>query len=412
MTSYTFNFKRAELTRRTRVKLYGVTCVLLCAGFLITEMAVRFYEGKAVVSTDSVPKLMEQLPDSEISGREIGNQMLAQNVALFSRNQAPEAITTGYVGTSRSKILQPSRLGLDNTVVGAGNTYNEITYGLILQAEILRLRFPNLKTVFVESSLLLRRPDRLIVEPDHLKYLPLLSSLESLCPGSEAEPLCSPVFAAIAGARGDKKFSWKSELAQHRSAIRFSSLLPGANKTIHAGEDKLLLGLNERGEQKNSFAQVTSQAQMLPEIKNEHVKVQRLRDIPSWAPWDGLFDMFALWGKAHGIQIILFQPPVRSDLYAYQKQSGLDQHVSDLKRVSAKYKIPFIDLNRPEVGIMQEWPLFSDEDHLGTCKGSAMLMVALQAGTTAFRSDGTLEPSLSVTELDKSMARLKLCQGN
>ncbi|WP_122668437.1 hypothetical protein [Pseudomonas viridiflava] len=412
MTSYTFNSKSAKLTRQKWLKLYAWTCVFLGTGFLLTEVAVRYHEGSSIAGTQSVSRLMELLPDSEISGREVGNQMLAQNVALFSKNDAPQMITTGYVGTSRSKILQPSHLGLDGTVVGAGNTYNEITYGLILQAEILRLRFPNLKTVYVESSLLLRRPDRLIVEPDHLKYLPLLSSLEPLCSGSQIVARCKPIFSSIDGLRDKHAFSWKPETLQYRSTLRLSNLLPGATKTIHAGEDTLLLGLNTRGERKDTFERVTSPEHMFPEIKNEHVKVQRLREIPSWAPWDGLFDMFALWGKAHGIQIVLFQPPVRSDLYAFQKQSGLDQHVNDLKRVSSEYKIPFIDLNKPEAGFMQDWPLFSDEDHLGTCKGSGLLMLALEEGTSDFRTRGVLEPSIDVNKLNEHMVRLKLCQGN
>jgi hypothetical protein len=412
MTSYTFSFKSAELTRSKRIKLYLLTCLCLAAGFLLLELAVRFYENRTDMAQSSVPKLMETLPDSEISGREIGNQMLAQNVALFSRNEAPEAITTGYVGTSRSKILQPSRLGLDNTVVGAGNTYNEITYGLILQAEILRLKFPNLKTVFVESSLLLRRPDRLIVEPDHLKYLPLLMSLRPLCPGSPVEKICTKIFAGADSIRGEKKFRWTLESFQHRSDIRLSSFLPGASEPIRAADDKLLLGLNTRGEHKGNFDLVTLPARMVPEIKNESVKVQRMRDIPSWAPWDGMFDMFALWGEAHGIQIVLFQPPVRSDLYAFQKQSGLDQHVSDLNRISAQYNIPFVDLNKPETGFMQDWSLFNDEDHLGTCRGSALLALALEEGVSAFRSNGSLDSSFTVSQLNQRMSSFKLCQLN
>ncbi|WP_161632875.1 hypothetical protein [Pseudomonas syringae] len=412
MTSYTFNSDSAKLTRQKRLRLYALTCLCLGTGFLLTEIAVRYHEGNSIGSTASVSRLMELLPESEISGREIGNQMLAQNVALFSKNEAPQAITTGYVGTSRSKILQPSHLGLEDTVVGAGNTYNEITYGLILQAEILRLRFPNLKTVFVESSLLLRRPDRLIVEPDHIKYLPLLASLEPLCGDSKIASSCEPIFSGIKKLRDKHAFNWRPETPQYRNTLRLSSLLPGATKVIHAGEDQFLRGLNTRGERKDTFELVTSQDRMFPEIKNENVKVQRLRDTLSWAPWDGLFDMFALWGEAHGIQIVLFQPPVRSDLYAFQKQFGLEQHVSDLLRVSTEYKIPFIDLNKPEAGFIQNWSLFSDEDHLGTCQGSSLLMLALEDGAAQFRSTGTLTPAVDISKLNERLSRSKLCQGN
>lgn len=412
MTSYTFNFKSVELTRRKRITLYALTCVCVCAGFLLAEIVFRLSEQDAVAGADSVEQLMDRLPDAELSGREIGSQLLAQNVALFSRNADPAAITTGYVGTSRSKILQPSHLGRTDTVVGAGNTYNEITYGLILQAEILRLKFPNMKTLFVEASLLLRRPDRLIVEPDHVKYLPLLNSLEPLCSGSGAAALCTKIFASSNAMRGEKKFRWTPEITAHRNIMRLSNLLPGADKTIRAKDDKILQGLSDRGERKDNFAPVTAQAQMLPEIKNEHAKVQRLREIPSWAPWDGLFDVFALWGKAHGIQVVLFQPPVRSDLYVFQKESGLDQHVQDLKRVSSEYNIPFLDLNKPEVGMMQDWSLFSDEDHLGTCKGSTLLMLALDEGLAKFRNQGMLQPVFNVSALSDHSDPAKLCGMN
>lgn len=113
---------------------------------------------------------------TRIKGREIGNQMLVYNIALFSHHPDPESITSAFVGTSRSKVLRPQWFGLEGAANGSGNTYNEITYGALLQAEILRLRFPNIRTVYLEASLLLRRPDRLIVEEDHRKYLPLLES--------------------------------------------------------------------------------------------------------------------------------------------------------------------------------------------------------------------------------------------
>lgn len=269
-----------------------------------------------------------------------------------------------------------------------------------------------MKTMFVESSLLLRRPARLIVETDHIKYLPLLTSLQPLCKQSQSAPQCKEIFAGIDKLRDKNKFNWTPETPKYRNDIRFSSLLPTASQQIHAGEDKFLQGLNTRGERKDTFEITTRQDRMLPEIKNEHVKVQRLRDIPSWAPWDGLFDMFALWGKAHNIDVVLFQPPVRSDLYAFQTQSGLPQHVADLKRVSAQYNIPFIDLDRPEVGLMQDWSLFSDEDHMGTCKGSTLLILAIEQGATAFREQQQLEPLININKLNEKMASLNLCQGN
>ncbi|KDD66085.1 hypothetical protein V466_26075 [Pseudomonas mandelii PD30] len=344
-----------------------------------------------------------------ISGREIGNQMLVHNVALFSQYPTPADVTTGYVGTSRSKVLHPNEFGIPGAVVGAGNTYNEITYGLLLQAEILRLKFPELKRVYIETSLLLRRPGRLIVEADHLKYLPLLRSMETLCPDDGSVPGCQAVFEAVHKVKSSHISSWKPEVLGVRNQLRFTELLVSRDKSIPVLADPLLKKLDVNGEKKAPFRRLTDKSDMLPDVTNEHVKVQRLREISSNAPWDGLFDLIALWGKKNNIQIVFFQPPVRSDLYGFQVQYGLQKHVDDLIRVSSKYNVPFIDLDKPELGYMNDWTLFSDEDHLETCIGTGLLILALEKGYESFSSEHQLLPVVEQHMLQKDNTRLETC---
>lgn len=410
MTSYTFNSKSQRLTRAKLAKLYLLTIIMIAAGLLLVEIATRYHYQKSDNYSSTVPEVMARLPDMDISGREIGNQTIAHNVALFNGNTEPEKIVTGYVGTSRSKILQPSHLGLNGTVVGAGNSYSEISYGLILQAEILRLRFPNLNTVYVEASLLLRRPGQLIIEPDHQKYLPLLESLRELCIEPDV-PGCTAIFNAAEKLRHHTAFSWKPELSKYRSHLRFSSLIPNEKGSIRTADDPLLNGLTVRGERKDNLPILTARERLTPEITIDNIKVQRLRNIPQTAPWDGMFEMFAKWGQLHHINIVFFQPPVRSDLYNFQKQFGLSEHILDLKRLSEKYQIPFIDLDKPDVGLMQDWPLFSDEDHMGTCRGSALLMLALEQGHQAFKNDNILEPLIQRAALDQKLDVSSVCKG-
>lgn len=408
MTSYTFNSKSFKLTRSGLLKLYVLTAAMIVIGFLCLEIAVRYRDAlKQPDITQSASDLMAALPNMSISGREIGNQLLIQNVTLFNQHPDPTSVFSGYVGTSRSKVLHPSKFGFSDAVVGAGNSYNEITYGLLLQAEILRLRFPNLKRIYVETSFLLRRPGRLVVETDHLKYLPLLKTLAPLC--SDDVPGCKQVFIEANKLTSASTVNWKPEVRKHRGELRFTSMLVGSQASMPVKSDPLLAKLETNGEKKGQFRGLTKKGDMLPEVTNDNIKVQRLRDISSSAPWDGLFDMFALWGREHGIQVVFFQPPVRSDLYAYQVRYGLQQHIDDLRRVSSKFQVPFMDLNRPELGYMTDWSLFSDEDHLETCIGSGLLILALEAGFKQFEQQNELFPTLERAAIEQDGRVAKVC---
>lgn len=400
MTSYTFNSESQKLTRSRLLRLYLLTAVMVIGGFVCLEIAVRLRETlKKPDISQSVPDLMAALPAMEVSGRELNNQLLVQNVTLFSQYPEPQTVTSGYVGTSRSKVLHPRQFGFQNSIVGAGNSYNEISYGLLLQAEILRLSFPNLKRVYVETSFLLRAPASFNAAPDHLKYLPLFTSLAPLC--SDEVPGCQSVFAQ---ANKRSKISWRPEMRLHRGELRITSLFSGSNESIPVKQDPLLEKLEVNGEKKGRFNALIGKNEMLPEVTNDNVKVQRMRNISSNAPWDGMFDMFALWGREHKIQIVMFQPPVRSDLYAYQVKYGLQQHVEDLHRISTKYGIPFIDLNKPELGYVNDWSLFSDEDHLETCVGSGLLILGIEAGVKRYEQQQELQPVImrSMVESEKN----------
>ena len=398
--------------RRPLILIYLATAFVVAVVLAALELGVRLHErSRTATIAGSVSELMTKMMTARISGREIGNQMLVHNMALFSAHPDPGSVTEAYVGTSRTKVLRPAWTGHTHAVNASGNSYNEITYGLLLQAEVARLQFPNLKRVYFEASLLLRRPDRLIVEPDHTKYLPLLESLLPLrdqLPGSE-------VFRTqIANIKAGKRNSARRlELFDHREDMRLTQLLPSAlqthnsTKEIPVRSDRLFQELDATGQRKADPVASIPKQQQRPEVTKDNVKVQRLREIKSWAPWDGLYDMVALWGKANGIEIVLFQPPVRSDLYRYQVEMGLVDHVADLRRVSLKYGIPFIDMNRPELGYMSDWSLFSDEDHLETCEGIFLIQTKLNGEYGKFTDNSEASTDASRYESRKEWVNKK-----
>lgn len=399
--------------RRKLFKLYLLTAFMVLGIFGALEFGVRHYASASEITEIDSKMLMSDMSKMHIAGREVGNQMLVHNVALFSHYPVPSSIATGYVGTSRSKVLRPQHFGVPAAVVGAGNSYSEITYGLLLQAEILRLRFPKLKRVYFETSMLLRRPARLIVEEDHRKYLPLLRTLQPLCMQLPASTGCRLVFNELNTVAGQPEPKTHSELLKKRSELRVVSLIAEKKQEgMSVMDDPLLAGLQTNGERKSLPRAGIPKEHQPADITNDHVKVQRLRDVRSYGSGDGLFDLIALWGRMHNIEIVFFQPPVRSDLYRYKVEYGLTQHVADIERISRTYGVTFIDLNRPELGYMNDWSLFSDEDHLETCIGSGLLTLALEEGYMQYRIRHELFPKIERRELQARQAkRLKVCEG-
>jgi hypothetical protein len=401
------------MTNRSTLLLYTTTALVVLATVAVIELSFRHARGSEKKQTQGdVTELLASLEKSTISGREIGNQMLAHNVAIFSGHPTPELVDIAYVGTSRTKVLRPSWMGQENAVNASGNSYNEISYGLLLQAEVARRRFPNLKRVYFESSLLLRRPARLILEPDHVKYLPLL---ESLMPLRDQLTGAKQFESELARAKTpNAKPVWKLEILKHRDDMRLSKLLLTGgvddNGVIPVRQDPLFKELDTSGQRKHTPQAVVPRHEQRPEITTDNVKVQRLRDVSSWAPWDGLFDMVALWGEKYGIEVVLFQPPVRSDLYRHKLTMGLSAHEVDLTRIANQYHLPFINLNSPELNYMNDWSLFSDEDHMETCVGVVLMQSALEMGYQQFKREGTLYPKLARPDVEKhSLNQLARC---
>lgn len=401
------------MTKRPTLLLYLATAFVVLAIVAVIELSIRqAYVSEKEQTQGDVTQLLASLEKATISGREIGNQMLVHNVAIFSAHPTPESVDIAYVGTSRTKVLRPSWMGQANAVNASGNSYNEITYGLLLQAEVARRRFPNLKRVYFESSLLLRRPARLILEPDHVKYLPLL---ESLMPLREQLADAKRFESELVRAKTpNAKPVWKLELLKHRDDMRLSRLFltsgQGDNAVIPVRQDPLFKDLDANGQRQHTPQAFVLRHEQRPEITADNVKVQRLRDVSSWAPWDGLFDMVALWGKKHAIEVVLFQPPVRSDLYRHQLTMGLSAHEADLSRIANQYLIPFINLNRPELDYISDWSLFSDEDHMETCVGVVLLQSALEMGYQQFKREDVLFPKLAHSDVKKmSQSQLTRC---
>lgn len=410
MSLSTSNSSPVQHVRRGRLaSLYLLTAALVCLALGSAELAVRAYSAAQAHVGVSVDTLIRELPKRAISGREIGNQMLVHNAALFAQYPDPASISIGYVGTSRSKVLRPRHFGIPSAVVGAGNSYNEITYGLLLQAELLRRRFPGLKRMYVEASMLLRRPARLIVEEDHRQYLPLLKAMEPLCDMLGANAPCKNVFAATGSAMAENEQTFKWELLERRRELRFTNLIRSREAEIPVLSDSLFATLQPNGERTRLPLPARRNEPRVMEVGNDHVKVQRLRDIRSNAPWDGLFDLFAIWGRENGVQIVLFQPPVRSDLRRFQLQYGLQEHVADLERISKQYGIPFIDLNLPELGYTEDWSLFSDEDHMETCIGTGVLTLAVSGSLSGAELGPSIE-ALTERAIEAGYQReLKVC---
>lgn len=387
---------------------------LLAASFtlLLLESCVRFHgayqRSQALPAT--VDELLQVLPRTRIQGREIGSQMLVHNVALFARHPAPASVTSAYVGTSRTKVLRPAWFGIDGAVNASGNGYNAVSYGLLMQIEALRLQFPGLRTVYVESSLLLRRSAHLQLEEDHLKYVALL---EALLPLRDALPAGDSFRKEVESVRkGNLHRQGHLELLSHRSTIRISRAFhTEASRVLPVLEDKSISSLLSNGERSQLPGPAVAKPEQRPEIGRDNIKVQRLREIPSWKPWDGLFDMVALWGRQHGIQIVLYQPPVRADLHRYQLEYGLRDHVADLQRVAIQYSVPFIDLNRTGLGYSEDWSLFADEDHMETCPGIVLLQGGIEEGLRRFRLSGELLPAPARAEVEaRYSGKFKACE--
>ena len=354
----------------------------------------------------SSEEMLNLLANATISDREIDNQFIIHNTALFAKYPLKNDINRAYIGTSRSKMLRPSWYGGVDSINASNNSYNEITYGLLLQAELVRIQFPNLREVFVESSMLLRRPNRLIVENDHKKYLSILKEVVVYSEKTADAPISNETVLKDA-----EKINWNESLFfKERKNFYFSNFLnvrkDESDKQLLASEQPYIASLSINGERIGPMNFQREPKDQLPAVVESNVKVQRLKDILDWYPWDGLFEIFALWGKANNVQVIFYQPPVRSDLYEYQLKYGMQKHRDDLIEIATKYEIPFIDFNKPELGFSERWDLFADEDHLETCLGVAYYLRGLELGYDDFKRSRSIVNDISIERVAKEASLL------
>jgi hypothetical protein len=391
------------------------TLGLTVAAIVCAESLVRVYspDGGAfqgnrnfrIAESPTPAETLQTLASSTVSGREIDNRYTVVNIARLSRHPQPETVTTAFVGTSRTRLLRPELIGWQNAVISAGNSYNEISYSYLIEASFLKAQFPNLKYVFVETSLLNRQapPPDFIVSSDHRKYLPLLVSAQK----EIASKPSAKAISTFLSQQEKQSQPWQtlldSELLQQQDRFKISTLL-GLNetqKTIPVVETDLFKQLNERGEQVDapltagpSNAEARSSS---PEIQAEDPKITRLVDIKSRYPWDEQFLALADWAKVNGVTVIFFQPPVRSDFYTFQEQYGVDMHRQEVAELAQASGLPFIDLNVRSLDYGNDWSLFSDADHMGSCKGSYLYPMALKLGFERWQK-GQLMPTVTRQE--------------
>lgn len=349
--------------------------LLLLAGL---EAAARFAQiGVGVSDVFNVSNDFERIVREPLARREKNNKFIKHNIYLLKNLEHPGSFRVALLGTSRTKALSPSRFGYKGYFNAGGNSYNEMTYGLLVDAEALYAYLPNLDKIYVEASLLQRRPPapQFIVEEDHKTYLHILKRFVD-----ERRRLQGAGFELFldSGQLTDFKFV----LFEDRHKYILSKLLQeGGEESVafeYIDDSSVFNNINSFGERLRDYDYENNN--LKPAISSEHPKVQRLKDIPSNSPYDQVFAMLALWGEKRGVEVVFFQPPVRSDLQSFQMLYGLELHNSMLLDLSLKYGVKVINMNFQGNGYSERWNIFSDEDHLTTCLGNASLLSALEYG--------------------------------
>jgi hypothetical protein len=379
------------------------------------------YLSQPTAEAPAPAEIIQTLANSTLSGRELDNRYTISNIAKLARHPQPQTITTAFLGTSRTKLLNPELIGWQNAVISAGNSYNEISYSYLIEAAFLKEEFPNLKYLFVETSLLNRQEPSpaFIMASDHRKYLPFLVSLEKEL---SATPSAKGIAQLLAQqkeqssgffSQGQLSGQLSSELFKQKDQFKLSTLL-GVNETqqkMPVSETELFKQLNENGVQNEAFSRdvpANEQARLTsPEVQADDPKITRLVDIKSRYPWDEQFTALADWAKVKGVTLVFFQPPVRSDFYAFQEQYGLEMHRQDIAELAKDRGFPFVDLNARSLHYANDWSLFSDADHLGSCKGRYVYATALQMGFERWQSQGELLPTVDLQEAVNATEQLK-----
>lgn len=168
---------------------------------------------------DKNPESLEQLIEltntySLTEAREKESRFIIHNLALMIKLKAKGTLPEiAVLGSSRAKPIALEYFGKLNSVNLASNSYNEMPYGLLVQAELAKKYLPTLETFLVEASFLLRRPKGISTEKDHQKYAFALRQLADEFPSwvHKAEIAGSPNLA-----------SWR-ELISTRDHFRLST---------------------------------------------------------------------------------------------------------------------------------------------------------------------------------------------
>ncbi|MBI3300252.1 MAG: hypothetical protein HYZ75_18965 [Elusimicrobia bacterium] len=337
--------------------------------------------------------------------REKENRFIIHNVALLSEHPDPASVTLAFVGSSRTRFLRPrGLLGLDAVVV-AGNSYNEIPYGTLVELNIIRRLFPGLKTVFVEAPLLMRR-SRLRLTTDHEKYLFALKELEPLrrrLPGGEELSRFLAFHQANVGG-----FRPELKLFRARRELQLSELfkrLVLKRAPERAEPERAKLAAN--GEYRELQGPLLARRDWPPRIQPSSEKIWRIQGAGRDIPGDHVFELWALWARQEGLELVFYDPPVRGDLLDVKAGLGLKSHHEDLVRLSGRYGLPVVILNDSKLGYGDQWSLFSDEDHLGTCLGSLLLTTAIWDSYRDWKETGKLVHRVPLSKALEALPRVE-----
>jgi len=373
---------------------------------LLVEVALHITSTDGQVNPFFLNKnIYQEILNAPLLEKEIDNRFIRHNILLLDNLDNKDTISIGFVGTSRTKALQPSRFGISNAFNSGSNSYNEITYGLLLEAIVLRDYLPNLKRVYIESSMLLRRPaaPHFIVEKEHLIYLPMLRRLLDL-------RKLFPQFEAFKNfVTGENAQEFKILLLTEGKRFTVANLIGirsgSKNNDRKLEQSKVFQNLTETGE----YLAVLPNKNDTPKaaISIENPRVSRIKDVMSYEPFDYLFEMFVAWSKSRGIEIIFVQPPVRSDMLFFQYKYGLEFHNQELERLAEENNVKVINMNFINNGFSEDWEIFSDEDHLATCMGNAVFFTALSHGEHKVDSSGKYYQEISMNDIKGEIPHAK-----
>ena len=383
---------------------FVITIVVTLLLLVIVEAFLRVSVNDPLVNPFvAKTNLYQEILNAPLQEKEKDNRFIKHNIFLLEKLEHKDKISLGFVGTSRTKVLQPNRFGIVNAFNSASNSYNEITYGLLLEAIVLRNYLPNLKKIYVESSLLLRRPaaPNYIVEKEHQIYRPLLRSLFSL---RKSFPQFESFQTFVAGNK-NKKFELMIFTEANRLTIAELLGIGESSASLNVGQASVLKKLNTLGEYKAELSFKNDSPK--PAINVDNPRVSRIKEVMTFKPFDYLFEMFTAWSKDENIEIVFFQPPVRSDMQSFQYKYGLEYHNSQLKIMAEEKSVKVVNLNFKGTGYSEEWEIFSDEDHLGTCIGNAIFFTALLHGEQEIDESGNFYQEVSKSDVQEKIKRAK-----